>query len=102
GGEGSGGDHDHAVQAAPGRRRCAAGPGGRRAPRRPGRADGGLRRYGTSMATLDDAARMAAGLPEVAEGESRGNRTWSVGGKAFAWERPFSKADRRGLRDQSP
>jgi len=37
------------------------------------------------MATLDDAARMAAALPEVTEGESRGNRTWSVGGKAFAW-----------------
>jgi hypothetical protein len=29
---------------------------------------------------------MAAALPEVTEGESRGNRTWSVGGKAFAWD----------------
>ena len=45
------------------------------------------------METLDDVARMAAELPEVTEGERYGNRTWFVGGKAFAWERPFSKAD---------
>ena len=54
------------------------------------------------MATLDDAARMASGLPEVTEGESRSNRTWSVGGKAFAWERPFSKADIRRYGDETP
>jgi hypothetical protein len=54
------------------------------------------------MATLDDAARMASGLPEVTEGESRGNRTWSVEGKAFAWERPFSKADIRRYGDETP
>ena len=52
-------------------------------PCEPGR---GQRRYGTTMATLDDAALVAAALPEVTEGESRGNRTWSVGGKAFAWD----------------
>jgi hypothetical protein len=45
------------------------------------------------VATLDDAARMALELPDVAEGERHGNRTWSVAGKGFAWERPFSKAD---------
>src|SRR5262249_26819635 len=54
------------------------------------------------MATLDDAARIASGLPGVTEGESRGNRTWSVGGKAFAWERPFSKADVRRFGDETP
>jgi hypothetical protein len=42
---------------------------------------------------MEDVARLAAGLPEVSEGERHGNVTWSVGGKAFAWERPFSKAD---------
>jgi hypothetical protein len=54
------------------------------------------------MATVDDAARMAAGLPGVTEGERRGNRTWSVAGKVFAWERPFSKADIRRFGDQAP
>ena len=45
------------------------------------------------MATLEDAATMAMALPEVTEGLSWNNRTYSVGKKAFAWERPFSKAD---------
>jgi hypothetical protein len=54
------------------------------------------------MATLDDVARMAAELPEVTEGERFGNRTWYVGGKAFAWDRPFSKADIRRFGDQVP
>jgi hypothetical protein len=53
------------------------------------------RRYRGNVATLDDVARMAAELPEVTEGERHGNRTWFVGGKAFAWDRPFSKADIR-------
>ena len=45
--------------------------------------------------TLADVARFASDLPEVTQGERHGNRTWSVVGKAFAWERPFSKADIR-------
>jgi hypothetical protein len=45
------------------------------------------------MVTVDDVARLALALPEVTEGERRGTRTWSIHGKVFAWERPFSKAD---------
>lgn len=45
------------------------------------------------MLTFNDVAAMAAALPEVSEGQSRGRRSWSVSGKAFAGERPFTKAD---------
>lgn len=45
------------------------------------------------MQTLDDVDRLAMGLPDVTAGERHGNLTWFVSGKAFLWERPFSKAD---------
>jgi hypothetical protein len=54
------------------------------------------------MATIDDVAAMAFELPEVTEGERFRNRTWFIGGKAFAWERPFSKADLRRFGDETP
>src|SRR5205809_3156315 len=58
--------------------------------------------YRTGMATVEDADRMATGRPEVTVGERHGNRTWFVAGKAFAWERPFSKADIRRFGDETP
>src|SRR5262245_41528775 len=55
-----------------------------------------VRRYGGSVryvVSLKEVAQAASELPEVVEGERHGNRSWSVGGKVFAWERSFSKAD---------
>ena len=59
----------------------------------------------STVQTFDDVAQLTVDLPEATEGEDKhghGQRTWQVGGKAFAWERPFSKADIRRYGDQTP
>lgn len=73
------------------------GRGGPRdfAPLRPGRRAG----YGAGMVTLEEVAGFALAMPDAVEGERWGTRAWSVGGKVFAWERSFSKADLKRFGD---
>jgi hypothetical protein len=54
------------------------------------------------MATLDDAARMALGMPETSERVSRELRQWVVKDKLFVWERPLRRADLEALGATAP
>ena len=52
--------------------------------------------------TFDDVHALATGLPGVTVGVKWRNRTWMVGAKGFAWQRPLSKADLKRLGDEPP
>lgn len=54
------------------------------------------------MATVKDVEKIIAELPEVTVGERYGNQTWLVRKQAFAWDRPFSKADVKRFGDETP
>lgn len=54
------------------------------------------------MISIEAAAALALALPDVVEGEYHGHRTWNVGERSFAWERPFSKADIKRFGDNGP
>ena len=54
------------------------------------------------MATIADVEQIVATLPAVEEGTKWGDHSWMVGGKVFAWERAYSKADVKRFGDATP
>jgi hypothetical protein len=52
--------------------------------------------------TLDEVDAFATSLPDVVVGTKWNHRTWMVGTKGFAWQRPFSKADLKRFGDELP
>jgi hypothetical protein len=52
--------------------------------------------------TFDDIDALAKSLPGVTVALKWGHKTWMVGDKGFAWQRPFSKADLKRFGDETP
>jgi hypothetical protein len=52
--------------------------------------------------TFDDVDALATSLPGVTVGTKWGNRTWMVGDKGFAWQRPLRKSDLARFGDEPP
>ena len=54
------------------------------------------------MATWEAVRKLALGLPETEERQSRGHAQWRVRDKLFVWERPLRASDLRALGDDAP
>src|SRR3954447_19363905 len=54
------------------------------------------------MATWDDVASIALGLPDTTQELAWGTRHWKVHGKGFVWERPLRTSDLKALGDAAP
>jgi hypothetical protein len=52
--------------------------------------------------TLAEVDAFAMSLPGVTVAAKWGHRTWMVGDRGFAWQRPFSKADLKRFGDETP
>ena len=52
--------------------------------------------------TFADVDTFAMSLPGVTVAAKWGHRTWMVGDRGFAWQRPFSKADLKRFGDETP
>jgi hypothetical protein len=57
------------------------------------------RKRTTKAITIEDVAAFTSSLPGVVVGAKWGNRTWMIGERGFAWQRPFSKADLKRFGD---
>lgn len=56
----------------------------------------------THPMTIDEVDTFARSLPGVTVDLKWRHRTWMVGDKHFAWQRPFSKADIKRFGDEQP
>ncbi len=54
------------------------------------------------MASIDDVEAIATSLPDVTEIRQYGRRAWAANEKAFAWVRPFTKADLKRFGKKTP